>query len=154
MNKYPIKHRNHQLHNLFCNLGFDVRLIGDHNQPKIIIDNSFAVSGFVKNRIFNFTTKPFGGEVIRSVNLNTPNISKREIDILFSTNSQRPYYKIHLINTKLYYLKTENAEPLFSVSDSRFFFDKHKATKTIEYLKNLFDLNLELKTYTRKNLDS
>lgn len=152
LKNYPIEERNNQLLMLFTNLGFDVKLIGDKNQPKIVFADEFVISGFVKNRLYNFTTKPFGGDVIRIVNLNKPNITKNEILDILKNNTQRRFFRLRTTE-ELFYIKTENKIPLFSFTDSRYFFYKERALNTQKYLFNDFGIDTELLTSELKNLE-
>lgn len=142
---YPIEERNKQLLNLFVTLGYNTKLIGNQNQPKIIIDNSFAISGFIKNRIYNFTSKPFGGDIVHSINLNHHDvISREEVDQLIATCQKRQIWKVGLCEEKggktLYYVNTNEFIPYFAFDDCRFFFDVEKAEDAHQYLSSKFGM--------------
>lgn len=147
MSNYPIKERNEMLICFFEGLGYEVKLLGDRNQPKVIItigSKSFVVSGYVKNKLYNFTTEPFGGTEVLTINLNdTSNIKREDIDNIFKNNKQRNYFTIRLKGSDIYYLKTEDNNILFSSTDKRYFFDKEKAQSTLDYLAK-YNNNVEL----------
>ena len=144
--KYPVEHRNAQLKSIFENAGYAVKLIGDYNQPKIIINEQFAVSGYVQNRLYHFTTESFGGEVIRTINLNRPDLSKTELAEIFANNIQRKFWRLALSNDNdCYFVKTEKNIPLFAFNDSRYWFDKQKALITKKYLSEDFGICCTLK---------
>lgn len=147
MNKtnYPVEERNDQLLKLFLNLGYDAKLIGNRNQPKIIIDRNFAISGFIKNRIYNFTSKPFGGDIVHTINLNHHDaITRLEIDQLIASCEKRQIWKVGLCEEycgkTLYYVNTTEFIPYFAFDDCRFFFDAEKAEDAHKYLSEKFGL--------------
>lgn len=140
--KYPIDQRNKQLQLLFENAGFSTKLIGDCNQPKIIINDMFAVSGYVHNRLYHFTSKPFGGEIVRTVNLHDVDITASEIAKIFDSIEQRRFFRLVLkTDEKCFFLKTENSIPMFAFNDSRFWFDEQKASQTKKYLFEDFNID-------------
>lgn len=143
---YPIDDRNDLLRKVFENLGYFVELVGDKNQPKIVINRSFAVSGFVKNKIFNFTTKPFGGTIVKTISLLVDNpISKEDLEELFINTQKREIWKLFIRSedgTQLFYIKTEDKIPYFSTWDNRYFFDLEKANQMAQYLMDMFPLQV------------
>ena len=148
---YPVQERNTELLALFVSLGYNAKLVGNPNQPKIIIDNNFAISGYVHNRLYHFVSKPFGGEIVRTISLTVDNpITREDVDALIASTEARPIWKLVVHNEEgpnMYYTKTENFKPYFSTEDSRFFFDSDKAEDTIEYLKERFGIICWLETF-------
>jgi len=143
-NEYPVEARNIQLIDLFTSLGYDAKLIGNPNQPKIIIDSCYAISGYVHNRLYHFTTKPFGGNVVKTVDIRRPDIKRQELDDLIDSCEKRKLWKVGVAqqycDKNLYYVKTEEKVPLFSFDDRRFFFDQIRAERCQQYLSNSFDI--------------
>lgn len=149
---YPVEGRNELLLQLFLDLGFDAKLIGNRNQPKIIINNSFAISGYVHNKLYHFTTKPFGGEAVKTINLNHENpISRLEVDQLIATCQKRQIWKVGLCDEKdgytFYYVKTQDFVPYFAFDECRFFFDQEKAEDTHKYLSDKYGLACFIETH-------
>lgn len=151
---YPIHHRNDQLKQMFLNLGLDVKLIGDFNQPKIIVNDDYAISGFVQNRLYHFTTKPFQGQIVRTVNLNEPDLSINELHDLLHENDQRRFWKLaHSENDSLFYLKTENNVALFAFTDARYWFDRDRVIDTKKYLFDAFGIECRIVTSDSGNVE-
>jgi hypothetical protein len=111
----------------FTYLGYEnVKLIGDENQPKVILDDITSVNGFVKNKLYNFTNKQFGGEVVYTVNLRKlEDISLATIESILSTYERKKVYAI-MSEEQLFYVRTEKFVPQFSVNEKRYFFTKFK----------------------------
>jgi hypothetical protein len=150
-NNYPVEERNEQLLQIFLKLGYDAKLIGNRNQPKIIIDNSFAISGYVHNKLYHFTDKPFGGVEVRTINLNHEDpISREEVDNLINSSEKRQIWKVGLCEEKsgktFYYVNTRDKIPYFAFDDCRFFFDKTKAEEAHEYLSGQHGLACFIET--------
>lgn len=147
---YPIDERNDLLRRVFENLGYFVELVGDKNQPKIVINKSFAISGFVKNKLFNFTSKPFGGTIVKTISLLVDNpLTREELDHLINSTEKREIWKIFVRledGTKMYYIKTEEKIPYFSTKDNRYFFDFEKVSQMAEYLANTFPLQIYIES--------
>lgn len=142
-NNYPVEQRNAQLLSFFEQKGYaNVKVIGNPNQPKIIIDNEFAVSGFVKNRIYNFTTKPFGGEIVLSVNLNNPNeYSVQLINDTIDVNEKRKIYFCELdSNMNIYLSHTRGGHVYFSTTDPRIFFNYEDVESFNQHIEDNYDI--------------
>jgi hypothetical protein len=109
-------------------------MIGDVNQPKLILDDMKVVCGFVKNNIYNFTNKQFGGDVIYQVNLDKKEVENTEFihKIVYSADRK----KVYRLSTddNLFYIKTENLIPYFSNVDARYFFNIDKAESIKKFL--------------------
>ncbi len=56
---YPIIERNELLLSMFTSNGYNAKLIGDINQPAIVIDEDWAVPGYVHNKTYHFCNKPY-----------------------------------------------------------------------------------------------
>lgn len=141
---YPIEERNKLLLEFFTNRGFDCKLLGNINQPKLVIDDTYAISGYVHNKLYHFTSKPFGGEVVYTVNLTfCEDVTKDKIASIIDSTSKRTIWKI-VTTEGLYYVRTELNQPLFSPVGTRFFFDKLKAEETFDWLVSAFSLDLHL----------
>ena len=145
-NAYPIEERNQSLLNVFRNLGYDAKLVGNKNQPKIVINNDFAISGYVQNKLYHFTTKPFGGDIVQTISLNIFDpITKKDVDRLIEQTEKRKVWKIYVKQedkkqNRLFYVKTDNFIPYFSTEDFRFFFDEQKVIETVEYLSSSYGI--------------
>lgn len=136
-NTYPIDERNELLLKMFENLGFSAKLIGNKNQPKIVIDDSWSISGYVHNKLYHFTTKPFNGEVVKTVSLTLRNpITREELDAIIASTQYRQVWKLSIEASipAMFYVKTENFTPIFAPSNCRFFFDLEKTLETQKYL--------------------
>lgn len=143
---YPIEERNLLIVEFFNYHGFtDIALIGDENQPKIILDDMKAVSGFVKNKIYNFTNKQFGGEVIYRVNLNEKEAEDSTFikNIIYSAERKK-VYRLKLSGQKMFYIRTEKYIPYFSNVESRFFFNVDKARSIQQFLLEKHEIETEL----------
>lgn len=132
-----ITNRNILLKEFFSKRGLDAILIGDYNQPAIVIRSEpslFAVGGFVKNFQYNFTNIPFGGHVIMSINLNSENEDFTSVDILniFDEYDQRPVYVLkNEANSMLLFSsitdKSDESHIYWSETDPRYFLSFEKA---------------------------
>lgn len=143
---YPVKERNQLLADFFIYHGFkNIKLIGDENQPKLIVDN-LSISGFVKNKIYHFTTKQFGGEIIYSVNLNEKEIESTEYLVKIIESAERKtVYRLVVDSIKnLFYVRTDKGAPYFSTSESRYYFDLEKAISTKAYLIEKHDILVKI----------
>jgi hypothetical protein len=139
MNKhqYPILERNNLLFDFFKYLGFqNVKLLGDENQPKIILDDMKAVSGFVKNKYYNFTDKPFGGNVVYTINLQEKEHENIDyVRTIIHQAERRIIYRLLVDNSSFFFCKIENNIPYFSNIDARYYFEKAKADRMKDYLQ-------------------
>lgn len=138
---FPIDKRNTQLHTFFESLGYNVKIIGNRNQPKVIIDDSFAISGFVKNNEYLFTTKPFHGDVITSVNIYESDMTRLDVDRLIAMSEKRRLWKLLLVDHtseessyNMFYSHTSNGISYFSDNDPKFFFNESDAISTRDWL--------------------
>lgn len=143
---YPVKERNNLIIEFFNYHGLKIeKLIGDENQPKIILSDFKSVSGFVKNKIYNFTTKQFGGEVIYSVNLaekeKEDSVHLRKI---IESSERKKVYRLKIYLSDMYYVKTENYVPYFSKIEARYYFDFAKAAETQTYLSQLHQISVDI----------
>lgn len=144
---YPVEQRNAQLLNFFEVKGYtNVKVLGNPNQPKIIIDDEFAISGFVKNRIYNFTTKPFGGEVILSVNLNNPSdYSPQAISDVIESSEKRKIYFCELDTVhKMYISHTRGGHVYYSSTDPRVFFNLEDAESFADHIENNYSISCDI----------
>ncbi|BBI90570.1 hypothetical protein HYO65_gp178 [Tenacibaculum phage PTm1] len=135
---YPIKERNEALLNMFTSNGFNAQLVGDINQPAIVIDGKYAIAGYVHNKVYNFCDKPFGGTEIHSVTLSeNPNISRTKILELIQKSEVRKLYKIKVNfgNQSLWYANHRNDHIYFSPTDTRYFFSHQNALNALNMLR-------------------
>lgn len=148
---YPVELRNSTLLKLFIDLGFNARLIGNPNQPKIIIDNSFAISGFVKNSLYNFTSKPFNGFIIETINIYSNCLSRNDVLRLIESSEKRRLWKVAIIDDNVdelqYYVKTEDDVAHFSLDDARFFFTIESAISCQQYLTQKYSKIFSVSTF-------
>lgn len=142
---YPVEERNQMLVDFFKTHDIEVKLIGDKNKPKVIINGDNVLSGFVHNKKFIFTSKQFGGEAIYTINLHrTDFYTTQLINKLIETNNKTKVYRIVHNDNEKYYLKTIDDTPIFSNEDSRYYFSLEKANKTLVYLTNLHQLDVSI----------
>lgn len=144
-----ITDRNRLLEHMFKSNDFNVKLIGDKNQPAVIILNyldraPFAIAGFVKNFKYNFTTKPFNGSITGTVYLTEfeVNVTRGTIVEMIERNEHREAYMLRMQNTEdepmyLSYLNHDSKHLYWSKTDPRYFLDKEKA----ESQKDLLEFN-------------
>lgn len=152
-----IANRNALLKKFFTSRGFNVTLIGDYNQPVVIVrddsDVLFAVGGYVKNFMYHFTDIPFGGHSILSVNLNSDNddITYDMIADIFEKNEQRNVYVLqHAEDESLLFSivadKSGESHVYWSKTDPRYFLSIEKAKDTADHLKSEFNINTRIST--------
>lgn len=146
--EYPVDERNQMIIDFFKHHNIEVKLIGDKNKPKIVVNDDQVLSGFVYNKKFNFTTKQFGGDVIYVINLHRLDFYKTSfINKLIDNNNKTKIYRIkqtEIPDVDSYYLKTDEATPIFSENDSRYYFNKLEAEKTKLYLFNVHKIFAEV----------
>lgn len=144
--KYPVKERNKLLVDFFEYHNFkNVKLIGDENQPKIILDDMLSVSGFVRNKIYNFTNKQFGGEIIHSIDLNQfEKESHQHLKEIINSAERKRVYRLKIYNQQLFYVRTVENAPYFSNIESRYFFDFEKAVSTQQYLSTIHKFSVDV----------
>lgn len=146
-NNYPVEQRNAQLLNFFELNGYEnVKVIGNPNQPKVIIDDAYAISGFVQNRIYNFTTKPFGGEIVLSVNLNNPNdYSESLINQIIQDNEKREIFFCELYGVGGMYLShTRGGHVYYSRTDPRVFFNYVDAESFTDHIEKNYKIHCNI----------
>lgn len=135
---YPIVERNQLLLKLFTDNNFNAKLIGDPNQPAIVIDETYAIAGYVHNKTYHFCDKPFGGTEIHSIHLSeNPTISRNKIQELIDGSEKRKLYKIK-VKIGQYYMWFNNfrhGHLYFSPTDVRYYFSYAKANDMILELR-------------------
>ena len=133
-----LKRREERIKRMFFNNGFEVRLIGDPQKPAIIIDDTYILSGYVHNFNFHFTSKPFGGEIIKTIKLHAnPEVAFEEIKSLLVNYEHRHAWKIALYTQdQLLYLvgynylnrdQKEGRYPVFARHNPKIYFTQEKA---------------------------
>lgn len=154
---YPVKTRNIMLLNMFRQHNISAQLVGDINQPSIVIDGNFAISGFVKNRIYNFTNKPFGGFIVDSIYLNEETeITKTEIQEFVYVSEVRKLWKIQVCvfgKEPVYLYSIDNNKVLFSLYDAKYFFSEEKAQEFINTLVKYYNFEEDNLTIIEGNTD-
>jgi hypothetical protein len=150
-----IADRNVKLKDIFTEiLDCYVTVIGDPNQPVIIVhynDSLFAIGGFVKNFVYNFTTKPYGGSIVRSINLNDPDLTKYELLEILRSNEQRQVYLVlHSDYDNLAFSsfaeKSGETHVYFSYTDPRYFLSAEKAEETVKLLASEHNIDATVMT--------
>ena len=137
--------RNRLLKKFFTDRGFDVELIGDQNQPAVIVKNFgelFAVGAHVKNFKYNFTNIPFNGHIVKSVDLNQEEelFSRQDlIEIIENTEQREVYVLKKYENPEMYFnsivQKNGTQHVYWSETDPHYFLVGHKA---VDMKINLF----------------
>lgn len=147
--------RNIILQELFeCN-GFVIKLIGDNNQPAIVIFNyherPFVISGFVKNFIFKLTTKPYNGTIVNSIRLRRDQLTGHRdmiIDHIESSES-RPVYRIQCTEHSDMFFNSVKMHSgvnhiYWSTSDQRLYISRQRAESMQQYIKDYEDVSTTL----------
>lgn len=137
-NTFPVQYRNKKLREFIKTIFSDqyqIEFVGNQHQPKIVITNDEIeyrlVNGFVKNFMYHFTTKHYGGEITESYDFsNEQYVEKFD----FSCSNIVEYYtqKIHLLrlNGTNLFLSNNLTEPIFSPLKRRYFFTIEDAKRT------------------------
>lgn len=142
---YPIAERNELLLKMFTENGFNAQLVGNPNQPAIVINGEFAVSGYVHNKLYHFTDKPFGGSEVHTVQLSeNPIISKSKILELIESSESRKLYKIVVDfgNTDMFFNNYRNENFYFSATDARYYFSYQKAEEMLDIINESYDAKI------------
>lgn len=144
---YPIQERNELLLAMFTSNGYNAQLIGDINQPAIVIDEKYAIAGYVHNKTYHFCDKPFGGTEIHTVQLSeNPSISRSKIEELIANSEVRKLYKIRVKfgDQSLWFANHRNDKIYFSPDDVHYYFSYKKASATANMLRTRrFDVDIE-----------
>lgn len=150
---YPVAERNELLLHTFTSNGFDAQLVGNPNQPAVVIDGTYAIAGYVHNKLYHFCDKPFGGSEIHSVHLTeNPSISRTKILELINISEPRKLHKIQVDfgAHALWFNNHRNDNFYFSDNDVRYFFSYAKATEALELLMlNRYDAQLVSPEYMK-----
>lgn len=119
----------------------EVRMIGDKNNPAIIVDDNYCLSAFVHNFDLNFTNIPRNGEVIYKVKLEKEPVYDTQL-LLNAINNSEHYItkRIRYRGTDLFLTgynsfdkKDDNTiYPVFSRYRPRIYFSLEKAKTAIE----------------------
>jgi hypothetical protein len=144
-----IKHRNELLRKAFNNIDLDAVIIGDRNQPFIVIKNygskPFGVQGYVHNFKYHFKNQAVDGDIIHTIDLNEKkplNISTF-IDII-SKSEVRKVYRIVLSNGLQFASHREiqafdglKTNYYWSDTDCKYFISYAKAAEVFDKFKHL-----------------
>lgn len=138
---FPIEERNKSLEDMFRANGFDAQVVGNPNKPIVVIDGNYAISGFCKNWYFNFTTKPYGGEIVKTIHIKgrDTEITHSMIEKMIEQTVKRSLFKIICSfgdNDTLFFNDMRNGNVYFSDKDAKYFFLEEKADKMAELLKD------------------
>jgi hypothetical protein len=86
-----LKRRNSQLINLFRDTGHQVKLLGEAENPVIILNNKIKLTAYVHNFELRFTDAPWNGDVICRVKINASNhISPKFLELFLKEVEQEP----------------------------------------------------------------
>lgn len=145
-----IERRNGRLESFFKKLSNHIRLIGDPENPAIIVDNTICLSAYVRNFDLNFTDQPEKAAIISTYKLKLGScITQEEFDGYLNDYSHRRVYKVHLKNTPLFlsgynFLDRKHSKgryPVFAKYNYKLYFNKEYAETIVEDYK---DYNLIL----------
>lgn len=127
------------------------RLIGDENNPKIIIDDKYALSAYVSNFYLHFTDSYYNGHIIHTIKLMKD--MRYDIDSLVDILNRcelKELYKVKHIKAEMYitgYNKTKDYKktmfPVFSVCEPRVYFSREKAREVVEKFGDAYPLEIE-----------
>lgn len=135
---YPIRERNELLLAMFTTNGFDAQLVGDLNQPAIVIEGKYAIAGYVHNKLYHFCDQAFGGTEIFTIQLSeNPSISRAKILDLIEKSTVRKLYKIksYFDQHSMWFANHRNGNIYFSPDDVRYYFSYKKASDDLEMLQ-------------------
>lgn len=138
-----ISTRNVLLGEFFEANGFEVKLLGDKNQPAIILNDSICVSGYVKNFDYNFTSKIYNGDVIHTIKLETQtNIDPKKVRECIKGSEHRNMFRIHYSGESSLMLVDFNKSngktiPVWGKENPKLYFSEVRAEKTLKYLEHI-----------------
>lgn len=154
-NKYDsmsemIAARNILLGEMFNSAGFAVKIIGDENKPTVIVQNHgashYAVSGFAHNFKFNFTSKSYHGDILKTVDINTIDgkhaITQDEIIEVLDKSTSRTAYSIQdtdsgMLLSHIVKQDTGKYDAYWTETDRRYFLSDKKLANTISLLNRI-----------------
>jgi len=119
----------------------DVRIMGDENNPAVVLDHEYILSCYVHNFELRFTNKNFKGDIVFKVSLNdSPEKANRETFTKWYSDSQhrkinRIYLESENTQAPLYLVgwnfrnktKKEGKYPVFGEYEPKVYFKKEKA---------------------------
>lgn len=162
-----IERRNLKLKMLFAKLGSNFRIIGNPNNPTVVMDESVVLSVWCHNFCVNFQDLPFKGNLLFSVKLTNHNTYsdsdiKKIINWLANPEYHRPAHKIaiacgdkemscsipYLYLTGYNYINAEEKTgryPVFANKCPKIYFTQSKAEEVLSELKkDGFDVFLDV----------
>lgn len=161
-----VERRNQKLKILFSKIGDNFRVIGNPNNPTVIMDEDTILSVWAHNFFINFMDAPFKGKLLFSIKLTNHNTYYEEdyqkiISWLSNPSHHRPAYKIGmfcgnfeknsgvpiLYLTGYNYLNQEEKSgryPVFANKCPKIYFTEEKAKEIMTELKKEgFDVFLD-----------
>lgn len=89
-----LQRRNNQLIHLFRDTKHEVKLLGEAENPVIILDHKIKLSAYVNNFELRFLDQPWNGEIICRVKINASNtISPKFLELFLEEVEQEPANK-------------------------------------------------------------
>lgn len=138
-----VPERNILLFRLFKHLfsSNDIRIMGDENQPAVVLDHEFILSCYVKNFDVRFTNKNWKGDILFEFNLNNNvnKIDKQKVNEWYKNSQHRKVNRIYLESEQtqcpLYLIgwnfrnktKREGKYPVFGEYEPKVYFTKERA---------------------------
>jgi hypothetical protein len=140
-----IVRRNKRLSDFFKLLGLNVKVIGNVNNPPMIINDEFILNAYVHNFELRFTDSPNQGNVLYIVKLTEkPLFDKNKILSAINDYEKRPVFKVYLKDcSPTIYLSGYNflnkeeklgRYPVFSSYSPKVYFNKEKADEISDEL--------------------
>lgn len=149
---FPVNKRNLLLKEFFQKIfGTErVEIVGNKNKPKVVIirlGEKLLINGFVSNYTFNLTTEQYGGEITKSVSFHKSvldSITDLELSELYSEIYSKHTQDVLTLVLEVdnnsgrklnYAFDDSNGNPIFSLTESRYFFTIKSALEKYSELK-------------------
>lgn len=136
-----ISRRNFYIRRFFSENGIDITLMGDYNNPLLVIKDNIVLSAFVHNFDLIFKDDAYGNDVFRVKLMYKPEIIKSKLAQWIQEAKHR---KVYLFTVKGFYFHKytkhlNNPRPLFTPHKdlAYYVFSRQKALEVKEDLKRI-----------------
>jgi hypothetical protein len=145
------KDRNKKILYFFRNVKNDIRLVGKHEYPAIIINERLCLNAYVKRTNIYITDSVSKGTILHVFNIEGDElISDEEFNKILKKGFHRTVYRIRLNKNNMYLHSfkkmTRNTKtqviPLFSNDEGKIYFNLDHAKKIIDTYKH-YDLIID-----------
>lgn len=134
-----ISRRNFYIRRFFAENGVDITLMGDYNNPLLVIKDNIVLSAFVHNFDLIFKDDAYGNDVFRVKLMYSPELIKTKLAQWIVEAKHR---KVYLFTAKGFYFHKftkhlNNQRPLFTPQKdlAYYVFSRQKALEVKEELK-------------------